>query len=196
MGIKNLLISPQRANLDLQSILTGYQCLALTTGLLTRWQTHYPPLATLIRLLALQGICWPATQLTLTVLDHVKRPVVCWCVIGTTTCFSRSVQIWVTSNISVEEGMNSSSNPTGGSPFANIPPGPGIPTPSAYNSTSISGFLHGIRPLARRKPRFRWASTERRWDWKEVSLKCVLPAGVLYFIMAWFGELRREWAGS
>ena len=44
----------------------------------------------------------------------------------------------------------------------------------------------------RLRPRF---SAERRWDWKEVSLKCVLPAGVLYFVMAWVGELRREWAG-
>ncbi len=32
-------------------------------------------------------------------------PVVCWAIIGTTTCFSRSVQLWVTSNILV--GRNS-----------------------------------------------------------------------------------------
>ena len=33
----------------------------------------------------------------------------------------------------------------------------------------------------------------RRWDWKEVSIKCVLPAGIMYFIMAWAEQLRREW---
>jgi len=181
---------PERADFfvaALWSILTGYQCLALTTGLLIRWQTYYPPLATLIRLLALQGICWPATHVTLTVLDHVKRPVVCWCVVATTTCFSRSVQIWVTSNISVDlsggedvaggrNGMNSSPNLTGG---------PGTSATSAYAPAP--------RPLTtQRKPRF---STERRWDWKQVSLKCILPAGIVYFVMAWVGEFRREWAG-
>jgi hypothetical protein len=35
----------------------------------------------------------------------------------------------------------------------------------------------------------------RRWDWKEVGVKCVLPAGVLYFVMAWAEALRREWSG-
>jgi hypothetical protein len=68
----------------------------LTTGLLTRWRLYYPPLPTLIRLLALQAICWPATHLTLKILEHEKRPLICWAVIGTTTCVSRSVQIWVT----------------------------------------------------------------------------------------------------
>ena len=182
--------------------MTGYQCLALTTGLLTRWQTYYPPLATLIRLLALQGICWPATHVTLTVLDHAKRPVVCWCVVGTTTCFSRSVQIWVTSNISVdlsgeeggEGGKGTSPGQSGGSTSshpANARPGLGTPTFLAYTLLN----RHRIhRPLTQRKPRFKWASTERRWDWKDVSLKCVLPAGILYFVMAWVGEFRREWA--
>ncbi|OBZ73184.1 hypothetical protein A0H81_06892 [Grifola frondosa] len=39
----------------LWSILTGWQCLQLTTGLLKRWRVYYSPLPTLIRLLALQG---------------------------------------------------------------------------------------------------------------------------------------------
>ena len=33
----------------------------------------------------------------------------------------------------------------------------------------------------------------RRWDWNEVNRKCVLPAGVIYFIMAWAYMLRSEW---
>jgi len=35
----------------------------------------------------------------------------------------------------------------------------------------------------------------RRWDWKEVSVKCVLPAGIVYFVMAWAEQLRREFSG-
>ncbi|KAH8111627.1 N-glycosylation protein-domain-containing protein [Phellopilus nigrolimitatus] len=83
----------------LWAILTGFQCLALTTGLLSRWKAYYATLSTLIRLVALQGICWPATHLTLQFFDHTKRPVACWALIGTTTCLSRSVQLWVTSNL-------------------------------------------------------------------------------------------------
>ncbi|PPQ87003.1 hypothetical protein CVT25_009512 [Psilocybe cyanescens] len=126
----------------LWAILTGYQCLALATGLLARWRLYYPPLSTLVRLLALQGICWPATHLTLTVLQHEVRPVVTWAVIGTTTCCSRSVQIW------------------------------------------------------RQRQAYwrRWRSSSkwngRRWDWGE----CALPAGVVYFVMAWAEQLRRELA--
>ena len=52
-------------------------------------------LSTLIRLLALQGICWPVMQITLSVFAHEKRLVVVWALIGTTTHASRSAQIWV-----------------------------------------------------------------------------------------------------
>jgi len=89
----------------LWAILTGFQCLALTTGLLKRWKVYYATWSTLIRLVALQAICWPATHFTLNLFNHSRRPIVCWAIIGTTTCFSRSVQLWVTSNILV--GRNS-----------------------------------------------------------------------------------------
>jgi hypothetical protein len=56
---------------------------------------YYPPLAALIRLLALQALCWPLTHATLSVLGHTARPAACWAVIGSTTCMSRAVQIWV-----------------------------------------------------------------------------------------------------
>ena len=42
-----------------QSILTGWQCLQLTTGVLKRWSVYYSPSATLIRLFALQGMSQP-----------------------------------------------------------------------------------------------------------------------------------------
>ncbi|KAJ6524433.1 N-glycosylation protein-domain-containing protein [Mycena vulgaris] len=126
----------------LWAILTGYQCLALTTGLLARWRVYYPPLPTLIRLLALQAICWPATRLTLTLLNHARRPAAVWAAIGTTTCMSRSVQIWVTSNLWWE-------------------------------------------------PRDAWrGGAERTWGRRGAYS----PPGVLYFVMAWAEQLRREWA--
>ncbi|THH02997.1 hypothetical protein EW145_g6616 [Phellinidium pouzarii] len=83
----------------LWATLTGFQCLALTTGLLWRWKAYYTTPSTLIRLIALQCICWPATHFTLQFFDYTQRPVACWALIGTTTCFSRSVQLWVTSNL-------------------------------------------------------------------------------------------------
>ena len=156
-----------RADLP-QAILTGYQCLALATGLLGRWRFYYPPLATLVRLLALQGICWPATQLTLTVLGHAARPVITWAAIGTTTCMSRSVQMWVTSNLWWERdaGANAGS----------------APAPAASE---------------RRRGWRRWggggAWGGRRWDWREVGVQCALPAGIVYVVTAWAEQLRREW---
>ncbi|CAE6508031.1 unnamed protein product [Rhizoctonia solani] len=88
------------------SILTGVQCWFLTSGLLVRWRAYYPLLSTLVRLLALQAICWPATHVTLSVLDVSQRPTACWAVVGTTTCISRAIQLWATSNLGpVERGQ-------------------------------------------------------------------------------------------
>ncbi|KAJ1299309.1 hypothetical protein OPQ81_011053 [Rhizoctonia solani] len=88
------------------SILTGIQCWFLTSGLLVRWRAYYPLLSTLVRLLALQAICWPATHITLSVLDVSQRPTACWAVVGTTTCISRAIQLWATSNLGpVERGQ-------------------------------------------------------------------------------------------
>jgi len=80
-------------------ILTAHQCFMLATGLLHRWKVYYSLLPTLIRLLALQAICWPATHFTLSLFDHSKRPLICWTVVGCTTSVSRAIQIWVTSNL-------------------------------------------------------------------------------------------------
>ncbi|KAK2463308.1 hypothetical protein APHAL10511_004963 [Amanita phalloides] len=173
----------------LWAILTGYQCLALTTGLLTRWRLYYPPLSTLIRLLALQGICWPATQLTLSIFEHEKRPVVVWALIGTTTCMSRSVQIWVTSNLwwdgppGAEEEVASTTAPAS------------APVASARHEGEISAIKDDMAHVrARRGYWRRWGGKwgGRRWDWKEVGSKCLLPASLMYFIMAWAEQLRRE----
>ncbi|KAJ7854319.1 N-glycosylation protein-domain-containing protein [Mycena olivaceomarginata] len=164
----------------LWAILTGYQCLALTTGLLTRWRVYYPPLATLIRLLALQAICWPATHLSLTLLDHARRPAAVWAAIGTTTCMSRSVQIWVTSNLWWEPREAGGANGVNGNSGSQA----SAPTPSPGGTGTGAG---GWRRFGGR-----WGG--RRWDWREVAVQCMLPAGVLYFVMAWAEQLRREWS--
>jgi len=148
---------------SLWALLTAHQCLSLTTGLLTRWRHYYTPLSTLVRLLALQGICWPATHLTVNILEVSRRPTIVWAVIGTTTCMSRSVQIWVVSNLPANSASSQGLRRT--------TEGEGKP-----------GYWRKWNKWRRR----------RRWDWREVSIKCVLPAGVLYFVMAWAGELRRE----
>ncbi|KAF5319465.1 hypothetical protein D9619_008773 [Psilocybe cf. subviscida] len=179
----------------LWAILTGFQCLRLATGLLTRWRLYYDPLSTLVRLLALQGICWPATHLTLSILEHEKRPVICWAIIGTTTCMSRSVQIWVTSNLWWEKRE-------GG---VKPEPAPGVentnsPLTSSPSLANVTGHVVSAETAQGRRRAYwkRWGGGGkwggRRWDWKEVSIKCVLPAGILYFVMAWTELLRREFS--
>ncbi|KAF9267137.1 hypothetical protein L218DRAFT_856276 [Marasmius fiardii PR-910] len=166
----------------LWALLTGFQCYALTTGLLTRWRVYYPPLPTLIRLLALQAICWPATQFTMQLFDVTKRPATTWAIVATTTCMSRSVQIWVTSNLWWDTGSDSRPVSRKGS-SANI-------SVQADKKTDGEGFGDNHGPKWRGG---RWGG--RRWDWNEVVWKCMLPAGVVYCVMAWVGELRRELGG-
>jgi len=161
-----------------KALLTAHQCLSLTTGLLIRWRHYYTPLSTLVRLLALQGICWPATHLTVNGFDAAKRPAVVWALIGSCTCMSRSIQIWVVSN---------------------------LPTSSLNNASTADARerekrrAEGIKPFRGYgsvywKKWNKWRR-KRRWDWREVSTKCALPAGILYFVMAWAGEIRRELGG-
>lgn len=170
----------------LWTLLTAHQCLALTTGLQLRWRAYYPSHATLIRLLALQAICWPATQYTLRFVNHDVRPVVCWALIGSTTCFSRAVQIWVVSNLKVvRHGISKVKTRT---------------NPHDYDDTDTSekadlvprtnsGFLHHA-DSCHDAVTIKWVV--RRWDWPLVMRTCVLPAAMVYFVMAWVGELRRE----
>ncbi|KIK64174.1 hypothetical protein GYMLUDRAFT_40460 [Collybiopsis luxurians FD-317 M1] len=175
----------------LWTILTGYQCLSLTTGLLARWRVYYPPLATLIRLISLQAICWPATHFTLTLLEHEKRPVITWAVIATTTCASKSVQIWVTSNLWWE------TIPNGASSSDSTPGGGGGPHPSSNGNNSPGGPGLGLTASEidwQRLKGGKWGG--RRWNWNDVVKKCMLPAGFLYCFMAWAEQLRREWSST
>ena len=106
-------------------------------------------------------------------LEVAKRPAVVWAAIGTCTSVSRSVQIWVISNlveVEVDEGDRHGHGQDG------------------------SGSGTAVDATKRVQPH-RLRLTSRRWDWKEVGVKAVLPAGVLYFVMAWADEVRREWGG-
>ncbi|KAH8105232.1 N-glycosylation protein-domain-containing protein [Cristinia sonorae] len=178
----------------LWSILTGWQCLMMTSGLLKRWRVYYSPLPTLIRLLGLQAICWPATHLTLTFLEHHKRPLICWAVIATTTCCSRSVQMWVTSNIIVFPHHSHHSHAS-----AHIHHSSADRTSSMIASLcspsrrEAIGNGNGLTMVEKERMKM---GRRRKWDWGAVGAKCALPAGVLYFVMAWVEVLRREWEGN
>ncbi|TFK51533.1 hypothetical protein OE88DRAFT_1735424 [Heliocybe sulcata] len=140
------------------AIVTGHLHRALTLHLLTRWRIYYSPLPTLIRLLAFQAICWPATHFTLTLLGHLERPVVCWAVVGSTTAVSRAMAMWVVSNI----------------------PGSGGGGGREGRRRRWDARL-GVEGLG-----------ERKWDWGEVGWRCVLPVGVVYFVMAWAEVIKQE----
>lgn len=82
----------------LWSMSTAYHALSFTTLLLRRWLLYYSILPSLIRLLALQAICWPLVRVTVHVFG-ADQPLGAWVVIGTTTALSDLVSRWVTSNI-------------------------------------------------------------------------------------------------
>lgn len=83
---------------SLWAMSTGYHALSLTTLLLRRWLIYYTLLPSLIRLIALQAICWPLVRLTIFIAGP-DRPIEAWIVIATFTAFSDVVARWVTSNI-------------------------------------------------------------------------------------------------
>lgn len=82
----------------LWSMSTAYHALSFTTLLLRRWLLYYSILPSLIRLVALQAICWPLVRLTV-FLFGPDQPLGAWVVIGTTTALSDVISRWVTSNI-------------------------------------------------------------------------------------------------
>jgi hypothetical protein len=148
-----------------------------------RWRSYYSLPSTVTRLMSLQCLCWPATYATLRILG-ARRPLLAWVVIGVTTGWSRTVQMFVTSNV-VEENTittNTAANSTFGS--ASTTPaghGHGIPLPS-----------RGRSPIEQSGPpppgcsdweAFLWG---RRWDWDKVSRKVTGKVALLFLITtAW-----------
>ncbi len=160
-----------------------------TNGLFLRWKAFYPLLPTLIRLLALQAICWPATHFTLVILDHRTRPLICWTAIGTTTCVSRGIQIWATSNLSerrqrvhrVRSRLN-----------AKEVEEREREEEKGRTRAWLRAWTRGIGSVGTGVGVGVMGPGKRWWDWKEVGLKCAVPAGVMYFVMAWGLLLARE----
>ncbi|KAE8246447.1 hypothetical protein A4X13_0g5788 [Tilletia indica] len=87
---------------SLWSLSTAYYALSLTTLLLRRWLLYYSLLSSIIRLVALQAICWPLVRITLFVFGPT-RPLEAWILIASTTTFSDTIARWLVSNI-VEGG--------------------------------------------------------------------------------------------
>jgi N-glycosylation protein len=113
---------------------------------------------------------------------------------------SRSVQIWVTSNLWWEKRDVHTKDRDGGhghEPFSNG----GLGASPGRSSAKLTEAINATWAEKNRRAYWkRWSGGGkwggRRWDWKEVGLECVLPAGILYFIMAWAEQLRREWSVS
>jgi len=84
----------------LWAIITAYHLFSLTTGLLHRWLTYYPPIPhSLIRLLALQaGIIWPAQHFVLRIFSLAPTHMA-WCVVGTIAAVANAIQLWATSEL-------------------------------------------------------------------------------------------------
>ncbi|WVO15323.1 hypothetical protein L204_102979 [Cryptococcus depauperatus] len=158
------------------AVVTGHFCFCLTTGLTHRWINYYSLPSTITRLASLQCLCWPATYLTLWVLGAKSaRPLLAWVVIGVTTGWSRTVQMWVTSNV-VLSGVSPlvSTNTLG----ININPSD---SPAVQRRNSL---LPGPPPdHLSAWEKFTWG---RRWDWDAVAREVGWPVGCLLLITsAW-----------
>lgn len=79
---------------------------------------------------------------------------------------SRSIQIWVTSNLVIPSGREDLHMQ--------------IYRRSRSRAKGVKG--EGV-PIA---------VGGRRWDWGEVGVRCVLPAGLLYLVTAWSLMLKEE----
>jgi hypothetical protein len=113
---------------------------------------------------------------------------------------SRSVQIWVTSNLWWEKrDTHTKDRDRNGHHESSVNGSSTAGLARLGSSGKLSEAINATSAEENRRAYWkRWSGGGkwggRRWDWKEVSLKCVLPAGVLYFIMAWAEQLRREWS--
>ncbi|KLT45371.1 hypothetical protein CC85DRAFT_299827 [Cutaneotrichosporon oleaginosum] len=143
------------------AIVTAHFCFCLTTGLTHRWRSYYSLPSTVTRLVSLQCLCWPATYTTLWVLGPT-RPLLAWVVIGVTTGWSRTVQMWVTSNVTVDDdGGDVTPGPRRSPPLR--------PPPPPSHVTGWRKFTYG-----------------RRWDWDAVAREVGWKVGGLLLVTcAW-----------
>lgn len=178
--------------LTIQAILTAHYCFEMTTGLTRRWRVYYDLPATITRLLSIQCICWPLTGLTLWVLGH-ERTLFAWVVIGVTTAASRSVQMYVTSNIpgSVIERRRAEPKRQGSGEASG---GDETDTPKRSRAhlvsvTSMQGEDAGIGAGSNGKEGEKgWVESKRgrEWRWDAVAEEVGWKAGLLLLLTcAW-----------
>lgn len=163
---------------------TASFCFELTTGLAHRWLLYYSYWPACVRLVSLQAICWPSTAFTVRYLGKYDI-LMAWVVVGTTTACSRSIQIWVTSNVP-DIGRRK------------------LPNLRAGNQGLKSGGLNGdanartTEDDSKRKGIIRntsWQSSKEEaqiwmrqkvWDWNEVGRLVGVKLILLYFLTSWY----------
>jgi hypothetical protein len=152
-------------------------CFELTTGLAQRWLTLYSLTPTLLRLLSLQSICWPATYISLRYIGTYDL-LLAWIVIGSTTACSRSIQIWVTSNVPERSTRLDTDDIKKGSSHRRAS-GTVSPRPkhNIENDRRYAVAHDGIPANLTR---------ERKWDWIEIGQAVWVRVGILYFITTWY----------
>jgi hypothetical protein len=201
----------RRAARSLQTLLTGMQCFLLTSGLTRRWLAYYSLPSTLLRLLSLQSICWPATSLTLKLVGP-SRPLIGWVLIGTTTSLSNTIRIWVTSNIAtfprsaggggngrahrgtLREALSVANEDIryasrsllsivigGNGDVADDWDGNAASTAGGGGATGGNGTARAGKTLNKGVVR-----TKRRMDWRSVIRQVVWPCLTGYWLTAWF----------
>ncbi|KAK8843358.1 hypothetical protein IAR55_007015 [Kwoniella newhampshirensis] len=168
------------------AICTGHFCFCLTTGLTHRWRSYYPLPSTITRLVSLQCLCWPATYLTLWFLG-AERPLLAWVVIGVTTGWSRTVQMWVTSNVVPASSTFETSGAGGAGPNS----GGGDLTPNGGNSNGgrrSSAVKVNAGPPITPEGLTPWEQFTygRKWDWDDIAREVGWKVGGLLLITtAW-----------
>ncbi|WVQ93261.1 hypothetical protein IAU59_000327 [Kwoniella sp. CBS 9459] len=182
------------------AICTAHFCFSLTTGLTHRWRSYYSLPSTLTRLLSLQCLCWPATYLTLWILG-AERILLCWVVIGVTTGWSRTVQMWVTSNV-VPADYHQRHRRSSALPHDDNAPGEedvgseaGTPAGGAGGGLAGAGDVTpNLRTIRMKGPpevpeglgfwdTFKWG---RKWDWDNVAREVGWKVGALLLVTnAW-----------
>ncbi|WWC73149.1 uncharacterized protein I206_107115 [Kwoniella pini CBS 10737] len=156
------------------AICTAHFCFSLTTGLTHRWRSYYSLPSTITRLVSLQCLCWPATYLTLWFLG-AKRLLLCWVVIGVTTGWSRTIQMWVTSNVIPsntikEQDKNNLDNGGGGDTTPNL---------KNINLIGPPEIPDGLSTWES----FKWG---RKWDWDKIAREVIWKIGFLLLVTcAW-----------
>lgn len=115
---------------------------------------------------------------------------------------TRSVQMWVTSNIE-QWHQNQRDSPYAAHTVASIALGFGEriarqeeeddrDVRNRVSSPATPTTRNGLKKPGRRSPADGTGAKVRKWDWDVVIWKCAFPAGICYFFTAWAVLLSRE----